>query len=448
MGQCGVPSRALCSAERVLSLDPETETPGGEDGAERERAYDRFVHANLKRNFIAHFAHGMLGMTGFRLIFAPTFVPAYLYMLTGSPFMVGLGQSLMQAGAVLSPVIGATQIEHRRLVMPVALTIGTLMRAQMLGLAVAGWVLTGMPLVVATLAFLFLLGFFTGSQRVAFQMLLAKVIPVARRGRLQALRNLVGGGIAAVLSLWAGTTLIDANVFGNGYATTFMVSFILTSAGLSILYWLLREPESPTVRQQMKVTERLREFPDLIADLDYRNFLIAQVLTTAGRIAMPFCIIYAGRQMEVDGATLGLLTLAFLGADTVTNLIWGTVGDKYGFRIILIVAVVLWLMSLCFIMAATTQWQFMLVFFGLGSALSAYLMSVTTLVLEFGNRDDIPMRLALSTTAETTMATIGPIIGGVIAAVFGLIPVFLISIAALGLALAVLLVAVKEPRFR
>ncbi|MDP3298564.1 MAG: hypothetical protein Q8M38_00505, partial [Phenylobacterium sp.] len=56
-----------------------------EDGrslAEREIEYEKFVWANLKRNYIAHYLHGMLGMTGFRLINAPTFLPAYLHLLS------------------------------------------------------------------------------------------------------------------------------------------------------------------------------------------------------------------------------------------------------------------------------------------------------------------------------------------------------------------------------
>ena len=52
-----------------------------------DHANDRFVAANLKRNFIAHFAHGMLGMTGFRLIYAPTFVPTYV-PISGAPLAV------------------------------------------------------------------------------------------------------------------------------------------------------------------------------------------------------------------------------------------------------------------------------------------------------------------------------------------------------------------------
>ena len=94
------------------------------------------------------------------------------------------------------------------------------------------------------LLFLFLLGFFQGPQRVAFQLLLAKVIPIRLRGRLQAWRNLTGGFIAALLSYFAGSWLVANHVWGNGYATTFMLSFILTSLGLTVLVTLIREPDS------------------------------------------------------------------------------------------------------------------------------------------------------------------------------------------------------------
>src|SRR5690606_4372414 len=133
-------------------------------------------------------------------------------------------------------------------------------------LAVSGWFLAGPWALGLALVFLFLLGFFQGPQRVAFQVLLAKVIPVRLRGRLQAWRNLTGGLIAAVLSYLAGTGLVANDVFGNGYATTFFVSFVLTSLGLWALQVMMREPEPPTVRARSTLRERLKDFPALIGD--------------------------------------------------------------------------------------------------------------------------------------------------------------------------------------
>ena len=445
-------------------------TSGAQTLEEAEAAYERFVWANLPRNFAGHFIHGMLGMTGFRLFNAPTFLPAYLHLLSGSDFIVGLGQSLQQLGGVISPVIGATQIEHRKKVLPVAILMGTLMRIQILGVAVAGFILHGYPLLIAILAFLFLLGLFSGPQSVAFQLLLAKVIPIVRRGRLQALRNVTGGAIAAGLAWFAGRYLIQRNVFGNGYGVTFLLAFVLTSLGLSALQMLMREPEPPTVRAKSRIMDRVRDFPALFAqDRGFMFFMIAQTLATAGRVAAPFYILYAGHSMQLNGKNLGLVSLAFLGADTVTNLGWGLAGDRFGFRFTFAVALGVWIAGTFLLMAAPSlvavhlpgsgggahggvmlgvRAFILMAFFALGAAQSGFLMSSQTMVLEFGVRDDIPMRLALTTTAQGAMNTVGPLAGGLIAATLGYEVLFGVSVGLLAIALAVLLILVEEPRYR
>lgn len=432
---------------------------------EAEAAYERFVWKNLPRNFAGHFLHGMLGMTGFRLFNAPTFLPAYLHLLSGSDFIVGLGQSLQQLGGVVSPVIGATQIEHRKRVLPVAMLMGTLMRIQILGVAVAGFVLHGYPLLIAILAFLFLLGLFSGPQSVAFQLLLAKVIPIVRRGRLQAFRNVTGGAIAAALAWFAGRYLIQRNVLGNGYGTTFLLAFVLTSLGLTALRLLMREPEPPTIRAKGRIIDRVREFPTLLTtDRGFMFFMIAQTLAVAGRVAAPFYILYAGHSMALNGKNLGLVSLAFLGADTVTNLGWGLAGDRFGFRSTFIGSLVLWIAATGLLMAAPAMPGLHLssigghaigvraliftAFFGLGAAQSGFMMSSQTMVLEFGARDDIAMRLALTSTAQGAMSAIGPLAGGVLAVTLGYEILFGVSIGFLVIALFVLVGLVEEPRYR
>lgn len=415
--------------------------------AERERSYERFVRQHLRRNYAAHYLHGMLGMTGFRLVHAPTFVPAYLFALSGSKTLVGLGLAFGALGAVLSPIVGASQIEHRTRVLPIAVLTGMLMRLQVLGLGLAGFVFSGQPLLIAVIAFLFLLGVFSGAQRVTFQLLLGKVIPLELRGRLQAWRNVTGGMIAAALSYFAGTYFIGANLFGNGYGSTFLLAFVLTSLGLMALRVLMREPEPPVVRAPMRLAERVREFPGLLrANPALRHFLCAQGFAVAGRIATPFYILYANEIAPLTGANLGLLSLAYLGADTVANLAWGYAGDRIGFRAVLLTALSIWVGStLLLLSAGDFPWLF-LAFMGLGAAQSGYLMSTTTMILELGERHEMAMRLALSTTAEGIMTAAGPLIGGVVASALGYGVLFGTSIVCELAALAVLVWLVKEPR--
>ena len=415
--------------------------------AEKEAAYEKFVWDNLKRNYIGNYLHGMLGMTGFRLINAPTFLPAYLHMISGSNTVVGLGLALQQVGSVISPIFGATQIEHRKKVMPAAVWMGGLARVQIVGMALAGWFLKGQSLIVAMMALMFLFGLFMGTQRVVFGLLMAKVIPLSRRGRLQAWRNATGGLIAAVLAWAAGKYLIQGNVLGNGYATTFGLAAFLTTLGLWALQVLLKEPEPPGLPERARFRDRLKDFPRLImSDKGYAWFLVVQMVATASRIATPFYIIYVSSSMQLNGKTLGLLSLAYLGADTLSNLVWGYLGDKTGFRLVLVFSLAAWAAATILLMINHHPWAIFLAFFGLGAAQSGYMMAAQTMILEFGSRAEMPMRIAISSTAEGIMASLGPLIGGFVADHYGFDIVFGASIGFLVVGLAILLTVVKEPR--
>jgi MFS family permease len=414
---------------------------------EREAAYENFIWRNLKRNYAGHYIHGMLGLTGFRLVNTPTFVPAYLHLLSGSPVVVGLGLALQQLGGAISPVAGAAYMEHRKHVIGVSMFLGTMMRVQILGMALVGYLLSGTPLLVAVIAFLFLLGLFSGPQGVAFQFLLAKMIPIRLRGRLQGLRNVTGGLIAAGLSYLAGKYLVGQNVWGNGYSTTFLAAFVLTSLGLTMFRLLVKEPEPPTLRPRVDIRERVRDVPAMMRDNPaFFWFMVARTLAVANRIASPFYLLYAGGKIGMSGATIGELSFAYLMADTATNLIWGYLSDKSGFRSTFLVALVLWIGATGLLMGVHTLPMFMLAFFGLGAANSGYQMSSQNIVLEFGHRDDIAMRLALSNTAESTMAAVGPFIGGLIAAFIGYHAVFWVAMVCEAVSLGLLLAFVEEPR--
>ena len=417
--------------------------------AEREAVFETFVRRNLKRNYAGHFLHGMMGMTGFRLVNAPTFVPAYLHVLSGSDVAVGLGLALQQLGGTVSPILGAAHIEHRRHVLPVSMVLGTLMRVQILGLALAGWFLHGRQLLVTVMIFLFLLGLFSGPQGVAFQFLLAKMIPIRWRGRLQGWRNMTGGLIAALLSFFAGKYLVGRNLFGNGYGTTFLVAFVLTSLGLTAFRILVKEPEPPTLRPKVPVGDRMRDLPAMLRDNPaFLYFMIARTFAIASRIAAPFYIIYASRTVSLSGATIGVLSFAYLIADTVANIVWGYLSDRSGFRSTFVTALVFWIAATLLLMNAHSLPLIFLAFFGLGAANSGYQMSAQNIVFEFGRPDDMAMRLALSNTAEGVMSALGPLLGGIIAANLGYHAVFWVAIVCEAIALALLLMFVEEPRKR
>ena len=416
--------------------------------AAAETAYEAEIEANLRRNYAANLAHGLLGQTGFRLVNAPTFVPAYIYLLSGSEFLVGLALAAQWIGASASSIFGATLIEHRKRVLPMGLLIGWGMRAGVLGLALGGFFLPERWALVTAIGFLCLFGLFNGMQAVIFNTLMAKVIPLRLRGRLTGFRNFAAGLTAAGVSWMGGHYFVEGNLFGNGYAATFMMAFILTSIGLSLLM-LVREPEPPTIRARAGFGGRLREIPMMLkADPALGRFYLAAGLAALGTMAVPFYILYAGERIGLSGATIGILSTAFLLAQTTTNLFWGWLADRFGNRLVFILSVGTWGAATGLLLAVDTLWPLAIAFAGLGAGQGGFQNSNQNIIVEFGARDDLPMRIAVLNTATSLMHAAGPLLGGVVAYAISFDALFALSITVLLAALLTMTFLVDEPRKR
>ncbi len=389
----------------------------------------------------------MLGQTGFRLVSAPTFLPAYLFALSGSDFVVGLARSLQALGTVVSPVIGASLIGHRKKILGITLATSGLMRLQILGLAVAGFLLGTGAAVVAVVAFLALMGFFQGIAQVTMNSLRAKVIPVGRRGIVSGARNFLAGLVSAAVSYAAGAYVIDADLFGNGYSSVFLLAFVIASFGLGALA-LTREPKASSVRGRESVVETFRAVgPILRRQPAFRRFFVARALGSCGRMALPFYILFAGTRMELTGATLGLLTTVWMLTSSTANLVWGMLADRRGYKVVMVATLACWTASHVQLLFVDSLVGVIVFFVLMGTASGGFNQSGQNMVLEFGRMEDIPIRLAASGSAVNLVGTIGPAIGGGIVALTGYVELFAATIALQAIALALIVVAVPEPRY-
>ena len=428
----------------------ETETPLADDAAPEapsaEAAFSAEVRRNLPRNYAAHLVHGLFGQTGFRLVTAPTFIPEYVHAISGgSAVWVGIARSAQALGQCLSPLFSATVIEHRRKVLPVALRVGNLVRAQVLGMGLAGFFLGSGQNLIAVCIFLGLFGFFMGMQGVAFNFLMAKVIPVDLRGRLSGLRNALAGITSASVGFLSGAYFVQHNVWGNGYATTFLLAFVLTELGL-VAMMFLREPETPEVRARTGMA-RLRDLPALVrADRNFAVFLGACVLGSFGRIGMPYYVLYAGERLHIGGVELGELTAAFLLSSTVLNLVWGTIADRMGFRAVFLGSLGLWIAGTFALFEMDSFAGLLGVFVAIGTGSGGFMMGQQNLVLEFGKREDLPLRIGAANSLTEATNVVAPLLGGLLASFYSFPAVFALGIAFKLLAGLLVLLRLREPR--
>lgn len=416
--------------------------------SELERDYQGQVERDLPRNFAIHLIHGLLGQTGFRLVNTPTFVPAYILLLSGgSDFAVGLALSLQALGSALTPLLSASIIGHRDQVLPVGYWTGGAMRVAILGLALAGLFLGGNSALYAVVACLGLFGLFAGMQGVVFQVLLGKVIPVTNRGKLMGLRNFLAGITTIVVAWFGGNYLVGTPPTAAGYSWVFLMAFGLTSLGLLMLV-LVREPRPPTVAPRLSLTGHLRGMPAFLrAQPEFTRYVIARALMTMGRMALPFYILYAGQTIGLSGPTLATLTIAFTVAATGSNLLWGLMADRYGFRLCLLVTIVMWIAATLSLLLSSQYWAIIAVFLAIGASQEGFRMASMSLAMEFGSREQMALRIATANTAAEIAGSLAPLLGGIIASIMGYGAVFIGASAALALGGVVLLLWVREPRY-
>lgn len=413
-----------------------------------ERLYQVDVRRSLTRNFSVHLLHGMLGQTGFRLLNAPTFLPAYILLLSGSDLAVGMALALQAFGMALTPLIGANLIEHRPRVLPMGFVTGGAMRLSVLGIALSGLVLPPGYALGAIFFWLALFGLFQGMQGVIFNYLMSKVIPVSKRGRLTGLRNFLAGITSAGVALAGGEIFLGDDPGVPGYSYTFVLAFVLTTCGLLCLTFM-KEPVPPTLRPRSSLRRRLAEIPDLLrADPAFARYVVARMLATAGRMALPFYILFAGASLGLTGTNLGILTVAFTLAGTVSNLLWGNLADRSGFRLVFLLGIGLWALSTGLLLISGGLLMTAVVFVGIGAAVQGFQHAAMNLTLEFGHRDDLPVRIAIANSTSELAGTVGPLAGGAIAAVFGYPVLFCTSVAFLMAGGVMVVLRVPEPRHR
>ena len=388
----------------------------------------------------------MFGQTGMRLVSAPTFMPAYLFALSGSEFVVGLTRAMQAAGTVVSPIIGASTVGHRRKVLSATLATAAMMRLQILGLALAGFFLGQRALLPAIIVFLTLMGFFQGMAQVTMNTLRARVIPVHRRGFVSGARNFLAGLTSAGVSYLAGAYVLENDLLGNGYGTVFLIAFGIASCGLGALA-MTRETETTALRPRESTRQALQAIPGLLRDNpEFAKFFIARALGSFGRMALPFYILYAGTRMELTGTVLGILTTVWMITSSTSNLLWGLLADRRGYRIVMIATLTIWMLSHVQLLFVESLPGIIAFFVVMGIPSGGFNQSGQNMVLEFGSSEDIPIRLAASGSSVNFVGAIGPLLGGLIVWTLSYPALFIITI---GLQLAGLVILVRwvpEPR--
>jgi len=381
---------------------------------------DRSVDKNLRWNFTVNLIDIAFITLGISLVSRDTVLPVLVSTLTDSNLAIGLIAALYGLGIYLPQLFTANFTERLLYKKPFVMLVGSFgERLPYLLMGVAVWFFAvpapnlALVLVLSCLA---LTGFAAGAATPAWYDLIAKVIPVQRRGVWSGL----GHGIGALMAIFGAFLvgrILDSYPYPNNFALLFLLAFLATCISFVGLA-LNREPPSPMVKAHVSTRHYFRQLPGVLrANANYRRFFISRTVVILGTMANSFFIIYGSQRFALGGAAIGALTAALVASQAVMSLVWGVVGDRAGHKVVLAsAAALLALASLNTLLAPSQSWL-LLSFILLGAASSGDGVSGLNIILEFAAPEDRPTYIGLTNTLLALPIVLAPILGGWLATV-------------------------------
>lgn len=288
----------------------------------------------IRRSFILGVVNGALFEFAERLIDPPLVLTWFVSRLTSSNLLVGLVAPLGDAGWFLPQIFisGLVQRMPRKML---SYTLAAVVRAIAWFLvAAAVWLVDSPVLLLVTFFILYgVARLAAGLGGLGFFEVVAKTIPVNRRGSFFAWRMLTGG----LLGLGAGVVtreVLNRFAFPHGHALLFVIyDAVIIPAMLAFI--IIREPpgtdapQAPTLRQQLQRARQL-----LRTDAIFRRYMGMRTALGLAGIALPFYGVYARNVLGAPEGMVGIYVAVRVGAGLLANLPWGSLGDRKGNRLV------------------------------------------------------------------------------------------------------------------
>lgn len=398
---------------------------------EKSAGYQERVQENYRYNYPYGVVQGLFFYAGMGLYNVSSIFSKLIFDLSGSNRIVGLMGTVMNLGFASSQIIGTALIEHLQEKKRPMLLYGLFYRLP--------WLLMGLALLflppsiaLAVIVCLYALCHFcNGIYLLSFFDLMAKIIPLKKRGEYFGRRNSLSVGAQAAAGGLAGLLVGRFSYLGGveyrapgGYALCLILAFVVHLIDLWLLTRLKEEP-SPTAGVKASVWMKVKAVPVLLrTDLNFARYCVLRSLLQLGFYGSPFFIIFASQRIEMTGSRLGVFTAVNLSAWALGTYVWGRFADRLGFKRIMEICTVLLTLTYFASPLLNTYTAFVLFFAASGFCSGGQVLSFDTLQMEFGKPEKRPSYIATTTLIAGITGVFGPILSGIVADRFSFVALF------------------------
>ena len=426
-----------------MAYQPMTEDIASNSAIQQE------IERNYRWNFLVNTLDGASFWFGMSFFSSTIILPLFVSHFTDSPLTIGLISFLGWGGVLLPQLFMANAVERapRKKFFP--MTLGFFLeRLPIFLLAPAVYFLaTSQPILTLVIFFVLYTWHNVGAGViiVGWQDMIAKVIPVEKRGRFFGISNFIGNG-TGILGALAVPFVLEKFTFPLGYVFSFAVTgalFFLSWVFLS----LTREPAVYSSKPPVSQLDYLRSLPEVLRrDRNFRMYLLSQIIFSLSGMATGFLVVYTVQTWNLPDAEASGFMIALQIGLTLANLFFGFLSDRKGHKLSLEICWLLSALALVLAIIAPSPWWFFPIFFLRGAVSAGTFISGISIVYEFTDAENRPTYIGLANTIPGMVVSVAPLIGGWLAGAMSYRSMFILSAIIGAVSWVLLRFAVREPR--
>ncbi|MFO7698356.1 MAG: MFS transporter [Anaerolineae bacterium] len=411
-------------------------------------AAQAFLERNQGWNFAVNVANMSLFNLAMSFIYGSTVLSLYASYLTDSAVLIGLIPAVQNAMFFIPQLLLARHVQTLPRIKPFVtrLSLGERLPYGIVALTILLW--PGAPrwAAYAILALSLTLAMGAGGvSNPAWKKMIAKVVPVRRRGLLFGTSNALGG------LMGVGGAALSRYVFARWeYPYTFGISFLLCFAAQMASWAILNLNREPTVEvqsQALESREYWRRLPQLLRqDRNFSRFLISRTLAMLGTMGMAFYVVYARDAFQVSDVFVASLTMAALISQTVSTPLLGLIADWRGHKLLMELSGLFLVAAILTIIAAPQANWLYVVFVLVNVSMASGMIAGMAITMEFGPPEEMPTYSALASTVQALPILLAPLIGGWLVDWLGFQAMFITAVAFSLAGVLYMRLFVRDPR--
>ena len=337
---------------------------------------------DIALNAFMHISDGSLFFFAMSFISMQTIVPVFIQSLGGGSMAIGFLPILWTLGTSL-PQIFLKNEKHIPIIKPLVMKIAFYQRFSyfILGMVIILVFPHLKPQTNLILFFIFLsfCAFMGSLSSPNWFFLISKTVPVLLRGRVIAIRQLIGSFLGIPSGVIITYILITFHHPYN-YGILFVIFFFIS---VWSLVFLNKVKEFPGEELKGRKTEQSFSIRYLLSsNKNFKAYLVGDIVVQSILTIIPFFSVYALKKFNLPDAAAGNFTMVYMIGMVLGNIIFGIIPDYLGHKVNILSLAGSLVIALLIALWSSSLYAYYLVFICSAVALSIQGISRLAIILE------------------------------------------------------------------